>query len=175
MSLLTNIVLPENATGVVAQNYNRVKELLGYIPASCEVMSINPFIQTRSLDYIDTIITHETLSGKLFAMIRMLVSNESDCKYCVDFNEAMLMNAFGVTQEQINNMKKDPSLAPLDEKEKALLLFVLKSTKDSLSTTPEDVALLKEKGCSELEIYDATYHGANMVAGDIMINSLRIE
>jgi len=174
MSLLNSTVSPENATGVVAKNYERVKEILGLVPSTCEVMSINPFIQTRSLDYIDTIISHPTLSGKLFATIRLLVSNDSNCKFCVDFNEAMLMNAFNVSSDEISSMKENPSFAPLNEKEKALLLFVIKSTKDSLSTTSDDITFLKNKGCSELEIYDATYHGANMVAGDIMINAFQI-
>ena len=174
MSLLNSSVSIENATGVVAKNYDRAKEIVGFIPSLCEFMSINPYLQTKHMDYIETIISHPTLSGKLFASIRLLVSNDSSCDYCVDFNESMLTNVFDVTAEEITIMKDNPSLSPLDDKEKALLLFVIKSTKDSLSTTDEDITLLKSRGCSEIEIYDATYHGANMVAGDIMINAFKI-
>jgi len=175
MSLLTSGIALENATGVVATNYAAAQEIVGFVPSLCEFMSINPDIQTAHMGYIKTIISHPTLTGKFFSMIRLVVSSNGDCDYCVDFNEAMLMNSFGISADEIKDIKVSPSLVKsLDEKEKALFLFVLKGVKDSHSTSAEDIQKLKNLGASEIEIYDSLNHGAHMVATDILINAFKI-
>jgi alkylhydroperoxidase family enzyme len=118
---------------------------------------------------------HDTLSTKLFALIRLLVSEAHQCKYCIGLNSGILMQTHNMSLEDIARVKQTPETAPLDEKEKALLLFVIKAIDDSNSTTAEDVETLKQLGCSEREIFDALAQGARQVAGDIMLNAFKVE
>jgi len=176
MSLLNSTVSPENATGVVAKNYERVKEMAGFIPPLCEFLSINPNAQTANLDYAKTVFPHSTLTGKLLSMIGLLISNDSSCDYCVDFNEAILVNNFKISQDEIQAIKDNASsVTSLDDKEKALLLFVLKSVKDPNSITQNDITSLKNLNATELEIYDVINHGVHIVAADIMIDTFKIK
>ncbi|MEI6062184.1 MAG: hypothetical protein WCR72_15895, partial [Bacteroidota bacterium] len=64
---------------------------------------------------------------------------------------------------------------PLEEKELALLLFVLKVVNNSNSILPDDVARLKELGWGDGDIMDATYHGTSQVAADKIFNAFGIE
>ena len=176
MSLLNSTVSLENATGVVAENYERVKEMAGFVPPLCEFLSINPNVQTANLDYAKTVFPHPTLTGKLLSMIGLLISNDSSCDYCVDFNEAILVNNFEISQDEIKAIKEDASnVTSLDDKEKALLFFVLKSVKDPNSITQNDIISLKNLNATELEIYDVINHGVHIVAADIMIDTFKIK
>ena len=120
-------------------------------------------------------ISHESLSPKLFTLIRLLVSEATDCDYCVGLNESILMQMHGMSADEIARVKQSPGQAPLDEKERALLRFVMKGIADANGVTAEDVEGLKKLGSSEREIFDALAHGAWQVAGDIMLNAFKVE
>jgi alkylhydroperoxidase family enzyme len=72
-------------------------------------------------------------------------------------------------------MQADPAQAPLDEKQKTLLLFVLKSCEDAHSVTAEDVGRLRSLGWSDGDIVDAVAHGARMVGTNIIFNTFKID
>jgi alkylhydroperoxidase family enzyme len=72
-------------------------------------------------------------------------------------------------------MKADPSQAPLDENQKALLLFVLKACENPHAVVAEDVERLKRIGWSEVDIFDAVAHGARMVGTNIIFDTFKID
>ena len=80
-----------------------------------------------------------------------------------------------VLPETLSEIKLDPSKAPLEEKEVALLLFILKVVKDSNSIHQADVDVLKNFGWTDADIMDATYHGATQVGVDKIFNAFKIE
>jgi alkylhydroperoxidase family enzyme len=77
--------------------------------------------------------------------------------------------------EQIEAAKADPEKAPLNEKEKALLVFVLKATKDPHSVDAGQIAALKKLGWAERDIFDALAHGARAVATNIIFDAFKVE
>jgi len=174
MSLLKTID-PESAQGVVAQIYNEIKELFGFVPNAIRMDSINPEHMARHWAGIRQVLDHPTLSQQLFTTIRLLVSETQRCEYCIGLNAGLLMQMHGLTQEQIAGIVADPASAPLDAKEKALLLFTLRAIEDSNATRAEDIEELRQAGAGEREIYDALAHGCQQVAGDIMLNAFKVE
>ena len=72
-------------------------------------------------------------------------------------------------------MIKDPEQVPLDDEEKALLLYVVRTTADSNAASNADIDALRKMGCSDMEIFDALHHGARQVAADIMLNAFKVE
>jgi AhpD family alkylhydroperoxidase len=174
MSLLKTIE-PAQAEGKLAEIYQQVKATIGFIPNGFKMSSINPTLLEQQWQAMGYYFRHPTLSGKLFASIRLLVSITQQCKYCVDLNYGILLKQLGVTPEQLAAMQENPQNAPLEEKEKHLLLFVLKAVSDSNSTSEADIQVLRSQDCTDLEIYDALSHGARQVAGDIMLNALKVE
>jgi uncharacterized peroxidase-related enzyme len=174
MSLLTTIH-PQQAEGATAEIYREVEGMLGFIPNAIRLDSVNPSHMARHWESIKEVIGHETLSQKLFTLIRLLLSEATQCDYCVGLNAAMLIQHHGMSQEDIIQVKKTLDAAPLDQKEKALLRFVMKGVSDSNNISAEDVRALKQLGISDREIFDALSHGAWHVANDVMLNAFKVE
>ncbi len=174
MSLL-NTVNPEQAEGTVAAIYRQAGQMMGFVPNALRLDSVNPAHMERHWAGIGEAVSHPTLSRKLFTMIRLLVSEIHRCDYCIGMNAAMLMNGEGMSREDIDRLATDPGSAPLNPKERALLLFALDAVRDSNGVTAEQVEALREAGCSDREIFDVTVHASQMVAGDIMLNTFKVQ
>ena len=174
MSLIQT-VSPESATGDIAALYAGIKERMGFVPNAIQLRSASPALLKLQMEGMGYFMQHPTLSMPLLACIRMLVSQKTDCTYCIDLNGSMLVNAMGWTMEQVAATRADPSAANLEAKEVAMLKFVLKGVGDSLSITAADLDALRALGWSDRDILDGLYHGANMVTGDILLNAFKVE
>ncbi|MBF0539534.1 MAG: hypothetical protein HQL03_14910 [Nitrospirae bacterium] len=170
---LIKTVSPDEATGRIAEIYATFKGMIGTVPQAMQLYSVSPAILEQQFNGIGYFMKHPSLNMVFLAFVRMLVSAGTNCKYCIDFNKGMLMNN-GISSEVLDAAIKDPQKTPLPEKEKALLLFVLKAVKNSHSVEAADVDALRKLGWSDQDIFDATKHGANMVAGDIMIDTFKV-
>ena len=171
---LLNLIEKDQATGRIAEIYDTMINTMGFIPNAFKIFSPSEHVletQFRNLGYF---MRHQTISGKLLAFIRLLVSEQENCAYCIGVNTGILFQ-YGVLPGSIAEIRLDPSKAPLEEKELALLLFVLKVVKDSSSIMKEDVDQLKKLGWNDSEILDATYHGATQIAADKIFNAFKIE
>lgn len=173
MSLLA-VAEPDQATGELAAVYAGTMEAIGMIPNGMKMQSVNPMAVRGMAENISYVMGHPSLSPVLFTLIRLGVSSDHSCAYCVNTNKGILMSA-GMSMEQVEAILADPSVAPLDDKEKALLLYTLKAVKDSNAVGEAEIAVLREAGASDLEIFDALSHGAQQLAGDVMINALKVE
>jgi hypothetical protein len=174
MSLITTTD-PRQAEGSVARIYNEVQEMFGYVPNGLKLDSVNPERMEHHWSGILATLHHPTLSQTFFTCLRYLVAEAGRCEYCIGINAGMLINMHGVALEVVNGMVEDPALAPLGDKEKALLLFLLRMIKDSNSSSREDMEALKKLGCSEREIYDAVSSAAQMLAGDMVLNIFKVQ
>lgn len=174
MSIL-NTIAPEQAQGSVAELYSTLEKQIGFIPNVFRLASVSPQMLQQQWEYIGYYLQHPNLSRTLTTLIRLLVSVDVDCEYCVNLNTAFLVNEVGISAEDMLAIKADPAKAPLDEKEKALLLFVLDAVADPHAVSQSDLQKLRDLNCSELEIHDALNHGARQAGMDIMINALKVE
>lgn len=174
MSIVETIA-PDQASGKVAEIYQRVAQFLGRVPNAIQLYSASPDLLEQIAAQNGYYMQHPTLSFPLLAMIRMLVSQHNDCAYCIGLNESMLINRGGFSPEQIAETRRDPNRAPLTDKDKAMLLFVLKGTAAPKSIEPADLDRLRTFGWTDRDIVDGLYHGARNAAVDIMFDALKIE
>ncbi len=172
---LISTVTPTEATGKVAKIYSQIEQTFGRVPNATQLFSSSPELMQRIWRELGYYMQHPNLRRPLLATIRMLISQQSQCEYCIDFNAGLLINMFGQSPEQVAATKQDPNQAPLEEKEKAMLLFVLKSVKTPTEVTEQDVQALRALGWEDGDIIDATAHGARHVAIDILFNTFKIE
>ncbi len=163
------------ANGKVAALYEQMQQQIGFIPNAFQLYSINPAMLEENWKYIGHYIQHPSLPAKLMSIIRLLVSVDPQCEYCININSHLLNNDLGMSTEQIAGMIEDPAEAPLDDKEKALLLYVIRTTADSNASSQADIDMLRQKGYTDLEIFDALHHGARQVTADIMLNAFKVE
>ena len=171
---LIQTVPPEKAEGKLAELYAEVEQIFGMVPNNVQMLGVSPAILENQLQLIEHYMAHPSLSIPFLASVRMLVSKACHSPYCQNLNAGLLMKA-GFTKEQIAGMQADPSQAPLDEKQKALLLFVLKACDNPHSVTAEDVDGLRSAGWSEVDMMDALAHGARMVGTNIIFDTFKID
>ena len=81
--------------------YNEIQGMFGFVPNAIRLDSINPSHMARHWEGIKDSLGHETLSAKLFTLIRLLVSEATHCEYCVGLNAGILMQMHGMDQAAI--------------------------------------------------------------------------
>jgi alkylhydroperoxidase family enzyme len=170
---LLNLIEKEEATGQVAEIYENMINTMGFIPNAFKIFSPSAHLLNTQVSNLGYYMRHKTLGGKLLAFIRLLVSEQEQCTYCVGMNSGILLQ-YGVLPEMIAGIISDPATAPLEGKDLAMLLFVLKVVKSSNSIEQPDVDHLRNLGWNDGEILEATYHATNSMAVDKIFNAFKI-
>ncbi len=173
MALIKTVPV-DKADGKVAELYAEVEQLFGRVPNNVQMLGISPTILETQLELVGYYREHPALRTPLLAMIRLLVSKACKSQYCQNLNTGLLIQA-GFTREQIEAAQTNANDAPLPEKEKALLLFVLKATENPHSISQADVDHVRSLGWTDLDIFDATAQGARMVANNIIFDTFKID
>lgn len=168
-------VARDQASGKVGEIYRQIEQAFGHVPNAMQMWSSSPAILEQQWQSIGYYMNHPTLSFPLLTMVRMLVSQENRCDYCVGFNAAMLINMCNLTPEQVALTKQNPQQAPLSDKDKAMLLLVLKAVSTPEAVNADDLQKLRSLGWSDGDILDAVSHGARNMAVDAIFNTFKIE
>ena len=171
---LIDIVTPDTAEGKMKEAYDMFMENLGVIPKPLQMMSASSAIFEQQVQRIQYYTNHPTLSFALLSYIRYLVSQNLNYRFCTDFNKLILMKQ-GLTEEDIKRSEADPTQSMLEEKESAMLAFVVKAVKDPSSVTAEEVNELKEIGWKDSDLVDALAHGVNMIDHSIMMEVFQMD
>ena len=173
MALITT-VSPEKAEGEIAETYKPFLDTIGVVPKPLEMMSASPELLRLQAETVGYFMQHPTLGLPLLTFIRMLVSVEYDYEYCIGFNSGLLESQ-GVSKDLLASVKTDPTQVPLEEKDKAMLLFVLKAVKSPEAVQPSDVDSLRKLGWNDKDIFDAVAHGMGMIGPSKMFKAFRME
>jgi len=172
MSLL-ELTPPEKADGKLAELYAESEQFFGSVPNNVRMLGVSPAVLENQFDFAKYFFAHKTLSVPFLAMVRMLVSTASGSPYCQGLNSGMLRQQ-GITTEQIEKAKADPQKAPINDKEKALLLFVLAAIKEPHSVDAAQIDALKKLGWTDSDIFDALAHGSRSVATNILFDAFKV-
>lgn len=171
---LIEVVSREEAKGVVKEGYKMFMEKVGTIPAPLRMLSGSPELFRLQLQRIAYLSSHPNLGFSLLAHIRYLVAHQLDYPFCSDFNKHILEKQ-GVTEEDFKKMEQDPSQSLLEEKDSAMLAFVVQSVKDPTSIGEKDIAALKECGWDERDMIDALAQGVSMIDHSIMMQVFQMD
>lgn len=166
---LVNTVAEGEAQGLTKEAYDMFP---GPVPAPLLLLSASPGMFERQVGYMKYFMGHKALSFPLLTAIRFISSDECGHEFCTDFNRQILMRA-GMSNEEIDAMKADPSSAPLEDNERAMLAFVAKAMKTPKAVSQADVDKLRAEGWTDSDILDGLAHGANMLASAVVFNALK--
>ena len=72
-------------------------------------------------------------------------------------------------------MRKDPLKAPLENKEQAMLGFVMKAIKSPDAVEQQDMDQLHDMGWTDRDILDALVHATNMVGASILMKTFKMD
>lgn len=172
---LIQTIPPEEATGELTELYNIIISMRGTVGNNAKLFSVSPELLRQQMEFIKFYMNHPTLSLPLLAAIRIMVSGGEECQFCIDYNTGMLINMAGWTFEQVAEMRKDPKLANLPDREIAMLNLAIKAIRNAHGVTANDLDTLREMGWSDSDILDAVNHATRMLATDIIFNTFKIE
>jgi hypothetical protein len=159
-------VSPDQASGQVAEVYNLFPAGVPK-PLPLQMYSASPGLMSAQGEVIKHYLSHQNISFHLLALIRFLVSCHEKYEFCTKFNGEILKQS-GMSGEDLAAIQKDPTKAPIEDNERALLAFVMKAVKEPGSVNDEDISALKDMGWPESDIFDAVFLGTTMVANRIL-------
>jgi len=174
MSLLT-IPTMQSAQGEVKEIFDEIEKMFGRVPNGIRQWSVSPNALKKQWESIKLRLSEDVQTQKLHTIVRYLVSGENECEYCIGFNGAMLMNMFGMSLDKLERLRKDPSSAPLDEKNKALLLFALQATKTPDEVNADHISGLKSIGISETQMFDIVHAASHMYVVNTLFRTFKVE
>jgi hypothetical protein len=157
-------VSPEAAEGEVKEAYSFFQKMGVEVPLPFQLRSASPAWMAAQSPMNRYWMAHPTLSHQLLTHIRLLVAEEENYVVCININSNLLKAMFGLSEEQITATKADPGAAQLEPREVAMLQFVLKAVRDPATTEQADVDALRDLNWSDTDIFDAVYHGLDMVS-----------
>jgi uncharacterized peroxidase-related enzyme len=172
----TNLAVIEEsaATDEVAVLYDYFRTHFGRpdVPGILKCFATHPPLLRHMMVISETLIFSDgALGRKHKEMIATLVSAQNLCPYCVD-SHAFFLRMHGGSSGVLAAIQANDLHSPeLTHSEQALLGFVRKVNFNSHEVNPEDVALLKKSGWSEIQIAEAIHVTALFAAFNRVANS----
>jgi alkylhydroperoxidase family enzyme len=81
----------------------------------------------------------------------------------------------GMSENDIEKIAEDPLQAPLEDKDRAMLAFVMKAIKTPDTVVKEDMEELHDMGWTDADILDALTHGTNMIGSSILMKAFKMD
>jgi alkylhydroperoxidase family enzyme len=171
---LIQTVSPENAQGDAKEIYDTMQKNIGMVPAPMQLASASPWLMKIMWQSVQYYTQHPNLSFGLLSTIRYLVAQQYDYAFCTSFNKNFLMMQ-GMSEDDIQKIVEDPLQAPLDDKDRAMLAFVMKAIKAPDAVAEEDMTQLRDLGWTDTDILDALTHGTNMIGSSILMKAFKMD
>jgi alkylhydroperoxidase family enzyme len=171
---LIQTVEPDKAEGKVKEIYDFMQKNAGLIPAPLQLASASPWMLDMVWNSIQYFSKHSNLGFGLLSSIRYLVAQQYDYAFCTGFNKNILKMQ-GLSDEDIEKMEKDPLQAPLDDKDRAMVSFVMKAIKSPDAIEKQDIDKLHDNGWTDSDIMDAMVHGTNMIGSSILMKTFKMD
>ncbi len=133
-------------------------EMLGAVPDALRLLAVSPPVLENYVANLGHYLHHPTLSGPLLAMIRYLVSATGGCRYCIDLNARMLLQA-GFDLDALQRAVDAPEEAPFDARERALLNLAIRAVNRPGELGAAEFDAVRAHGWSDRDLFDAIWHG----------------
>ena len=171
---LIQTVSAENAEGKAKEIYDTMQKTIGLIPAPMQLASASPWMMDMMWQSVQYFSQHPNLGFGLLSSIRYLVAREYDYAFCTGFNKNFLMMQ-GMSEEDIEKIVDDPLQAPLEDRERDMLAFVMKAIRTPDSVDKDDLDHLREQGWTDTDILEALTHGTNMIGSSILMKAFKMD
>lgn len=170
-----SFVSEKDATGDVKKVYSEIKQAWGMVPIIMKQFSLSPELLRNQWSFYKITAKNKNFDEKMMTIMRMLIADKNSCDYCVSFNKGMLLNMFKMPVAELKEAIENPNSVKLDTKQKAMFLFLLKSTNSPHDTTKSDIDNLTKLGWSDKDIFEGVKITTNMVGVTLMIEALKIQ
>lgn len=150
------------------------EQMMGFVPAGMRLYGVSPSLLETFAGTVGYFRNGTSLSPRLTAMIRYLVSDRADCRFCIDLNEGILVN-LGEDSEQVRAAREDIDRAPVDDAERPLLQLALHAVTHPEQDASSLIAAARAAGWQERDIFDAVLQAASNRAFNHVLKTFNIE
>lgn len=161
----------EDRVGAV---FKAVQDHIGFVPDGLRLYSFSPPLLENFVANVSYFNAGTRLAPSLMAMIRYLVSWQSECQFCIDMNEGFLTN-MGLKLDDIRAARANPEIAPIPEKEKPLLRLALKAVNGQGSLEAGDLDAARAHGWSDRDIFDVVAQAASNRSFNMILRAFNVE
>ena len=143
-----------NSFGKLKNFYEEIIEKRGKLSNIMRIHSLNPEAMKKHMElYLTLMFGSSKLKREKRELIAVVVSSVNNCDYCVN-HHAEALNNYWKNKEKIRLLLRDFRAADIPEKDKRMLNYVVKLTKNPSMVDEEDVESLKKTGFSDRDILD---------------------
>ncbi|MFU8814360.1 MAG: peroxidase-related enzyme [Pseudomonadales bacterium] len=157
----------------VARIFKEIEAAQGSVPNLYRVYAHNPDVLETNWMRVRTVMLQGSLSRKLKESIAVVVSNDNDCRYCVEHHSQALL-ALGVAGEEVQRLLRDPLAGNFEPKERALLALTRQANRDPHGASDAQIAVARQVGTTDSEIIEALAVMELFVSFNRFVNTLEI-
>lgn len=159
----------EDAKGELKLLYRMIENSLGFVPPHFELFATIDLESMKDfLEYNLYIMSHKKIDKNLLPYMRLYIANKECRSYCINFNSELLLK-MEVNKGLINNIVDEIQNIPFEDKQKVLLLKVLKALYEAEDFNENDLKELYSFGFNDKDFYDLLSYATNFMSKSKMI------
>src|SRR5690606_7292267 len=132
-------VTEEQAEGHVGRVYDELKGGLGYVPNYARIFSHRPALFDAWVQLNGAV--KGAMDARRYELATVAAAVRRRSSYCTLAHSERLLG-LGSSPEELRALASNPSTAPLDEKEAAIVEFAAKVAEAAHTVTPDDIERL---------------------------------
>jgi len=146
------VIEEDEAEGKLKECYEKIKRSRGKVANIMKVHSLDPEAMLKHLElYLAIMFRPGGLSRPQRELIATVVSSINRCGYCTHHHGEAL-NFYWKDEGKLKKLVKDYTQVELGSKERAMLDYAAKLTRDPASVAEGDIKRLRDEGFSDEEI-----------------------
>jgi uncharacterized peroxidase-related enzyme len=157
----------------IARIFREIEASQGSVSNLFRAYANNPDVLEANWTRVRTVMLQGTLSRKLKESIAVVVSNDNDCRYCVEHHSQALLS-LGVAIEEVQRLLRDPLAGNFEPKERALLALTRQANRDPHGASDAQIAVARQVGSTDAEIIEALAVMELFVSFNRFVNTLKI-
>ncbi len=174
MSLL-QVTKAQEAQGEVKEIFNEVEKAFGAVTEGLSLWALNPEALKFQWNSIKEQMACDEDTQKMYTLIRYITSEKNHCKYCIGLNGGMLINMYGMSEENLKEVANNLSVAKLTPKNEKLLAFALRSINEPQAIKQQDIEELHSLGLNDKEIFDLVLTASMMLVVNTLFDAFEVE
>ena len=143
----------DDASGEVAEIYQRQRAASGYVPESMRALTSRPDLLPAYTRFVEVIRGGFTLSPRDWRLITLIAARHVPSTYCSLAYGKNLLGDFD-SQDEVLAVQRDFRRAGLSDRDVAMLAYAEQITRDASQVGPPDIERLRAHGFSDAQISD---------------------
>lgn len=146
------VIEEDEATGKLKEYYDEIQKARGKVANIMKIHSLHPDAMKRHLElYVAIMFGPSGLSREQRELLATVVSSINQCNYCVH-HHAEALNFYWKNDEKIQRLIQNYTQIDLPDRDREMLDYAIKLTKDPAGVTEGDIGKLRAVGFTDEQI-----------------------